>query len=76
MTSSMEPKIELNLGQALRNAQWIALGVGAILLLVGFSGKEYAYLVAGCFFGIVARIAQAEHQHRESMVQTAVKPQV
>lgn len=67
MSSTTELRIEVNPAQILRVAPWIALGLGFVLLLVGFGSEEYGYLIAACFFGIVARIAQAEHQHREAM---------
>lgn len=67
MNTTTDLRIEVNPAQILRFAPWIALGLGFVLLLVGFSGKEYGYLIAACFFGIVARIAQAEHHRREGM---------
>jgi hypothetical protein len=60
-----ETKIEISVPRDLRAVYWGALGLGALLLLLGFGSKEYGYLIAACFFGIASRIVQAEHHHRE-----------
>lgn len=59
-----EQKIEIRLPQGLPLIYWGALGLGGLLLLIGFGSKEYGYLIAACFFGIVSRIIQAEHHAR------------
>lgn len=65
MATGNEPTIQVSLSAVLRPVQWGALGVAVLLLLLGFSGKEYGYLIASCFLGIVSRIAQAEHHHSQ-----------
>jgi hypothetical protein len=67
-----EQKIEIRLPQGLQPVYWGILGVGGISLLIGFGSNGIGYLVAACFFGIVARIIQAEHHVR---VASDLKPE-
>ncbi len=60
-----ETKLEISVPRDLRAVYWGALGLGVLLMLLGFGSKEYEYLIAACFLGIVSRIMQAEHHHRE-----------
>lgn len=62
MAEAGEVKIELSLPQIMRFAYWIVLGIGALLMLLGLGGS-YGWQIAGCFFGIAARILQAEYHH-------------
>jgi uncharacterized protein involved in cysteine biosynthesis len=64
MATTEEQKVEIRLPQDLRLVYWGILGVGGLLLLVGFGSNSIAFLIAACFFGIVARIVQAEHHVR------------
>lgn len=65
MATPNEPKIQLSmsLSEILRPVQWGALALGALLIIIGFSSREYGYLICACFLGIVSRIAQAEYYH-------------
>ncbi len=58
--------VQLTKDEIWRYGYWGAIGVGGVLLLMGFGGKEYGYLIAACFAGIVARIVQAEAHFRAS----------
>lgn len=59
-----EQKVEIRLPKDLQPVYWAILGVGGLLLLIGFGSNGIGFLIAGCFFGIVARIVQAEHHVR------------
>lgn len=66
MTDS-QMKIEIPLSEVARPAQWITLALAAFLVLMGLSNQNLSILIVACFLGIVSRIAQAEHQHREAL---------
>lgn len=64
MADAGDVRIEVSVSQLMRYAHWIVLGVGALLVLLGMGGS-YVWQIAGVFFGIVARMLQAEyHQNR------------
>lgn len=65
MSSSDGVTVQLSMPQVRMIAYWALLALGGLLLLIGFSNKEYGFLIASCFFGIVARIVQAEHHFLE-----------
>lgn len=65
MSSGNEVTVQLSMPQIRVIAYWALLGLGGLLLLIGFANKEYGFLIASCFFGIVARIVQAEHHFLE-----------
>lgn len=66
MATTAEQKIEIKLPQDLHLVHWAILGVGALLLLIGFGTDSIGLLIAACFLGIVARIVQAEHHVRSA----------
>jgi hypothetical protein len=75
MNNTKENKIEVSLLQELQPIYWGALGVGGLLMLIGFKNSNYVYLIVACFLGIFARIIQAEchvriASNRESVTMT------
>ena len=66
MATTGEQKVEIRLPQDLQPVYWAILGVGGLLLLIGFGSNSVGFLIAACFFGIVARIIQAEHHVRSA----------
>lgn len=67
MADAGEVKIELSVPQLMRYGYWVVLGIGALLILLGLGGS-YVWQIAGCFFGIAARMLQAEYHHGRAEV--------
>jgi len=63
MSNPGEVKVELSVPQVMKATYWGLLGLGVLLILLGFGSKEYGLLVTACFFGIAARVVQAEFHY-------------
>lgn len=65
MSNPQDVTVELSLSKLLRISYAVLLGLGALLVLIGFSSEKFGLLVTACFLGIASRIVQAESHFRD-----------